>query len=270
MPFRDRVLSPLLAAVARLARPMNEPARFALLTRVGRILLPEYRFKWPHMEWWRDDRFNAYLRRFGELDGFNTDRRLMVHELLRLVAAVPGDTAECGVYQGAGSFLICAAGAQERRTHHIFDSFEGLSAPGASDGQHWTPGSMAFAESGVQQNLSGFERVLYHKGWIPARFDDVADVTFAFVHIDVDLAQPTRDSIAFFYPRMSAGGIIVCDDYGFTTCPGATQAIDEFLADKPEKMIRLSGGGGFMISACVTSEPPLAAIERVANPAVVV
>ena len=61
---------------------------------------------------------------------------------------------------------------------------------------------------------------------------------------------------------MSAGGIIVCDDYAFTTCPGATQVIDEFLADKPEKMIRMSGGGGFLIKGCVTGEPPLEAQKR--------
>jgi hypothetical protein len=31
----------------------------------------------------------------------------------------------------------------------------------------------------------------------------------------------------------------LCDDYGGTTCPEATEAIDGFLAGKPEKMIGL-------------------------------
>jgi predicted O-methyltransferase YrrM len=73
------------------------------------------------------------------------------------------------------------------------------------------------------------------------------------VHIDVDLYNPTKDSLEFFCPRLRPGGIIVCDDYGFSSCPGATAACNEFLADKPEKMIGLSDGGGFLFKgiSCV-------------------
>jgi len=49
--------------------------------------------------------------------------------------------------------------------------------------------------------------------------------------------------------------VIICDDYGFTSCPGATKAIDQFLKNKKEKMISLSGGGGFLIKGTETSEP---------------
>jgi len=56
----------------------------------------------------------------------------------------------------------------------------------------------------------------------------------------------------FFYPRLSPGGILVCDDYMFTTCPGATQACDEFMADKPEKMISFASGGGYLIKGIPT------------------
>jgi O-methyltransferase len=89
--------------------------------------------------------------------------------------------------------------------------------------------------------------VSWHPGWIPTRFHDAGDRRFAFVHIDVDLEQPTRDSIEFFYPRLNPGGILLCDDYGFAACPGATRAIDEFLAHKPEKIVALASGGGFIV-----------------------
>ena len=62
-------------------------------------------------------------------------------------------------------------------------------------------------------------------------------------------------------PRLAPGGILLCDDYGFDSCPGATRAVDEFLRDKPEKAISLSDGAGFFIKDCVTrsdrrSRPP--------------
>ena len=75
---------------------------------------------------------------------------------------------------------------------------------------------------------------------------------FAFVHIDVDLYEPTKDSLEFFYPLLSPGGVLLCDDYGSTRCPGALKACDEFLADKPEKMIATSAGSGFFIKGTLT------------------
>jgi len=240
----------------RVLRVTGTLARFELLRRLARLLLPQYRFKWPQMEWWDADWFNAYLDRFGERRGMNTDRRWMVYQLMRLVQAVPGDTAECGVYRGAGSYLICRMNqaAQAPRRHLIFDSFEGLSRPLAEDGSHWVEGDLACGLEDVRRNLGEFDQVQYLKGWIPSRFEEVADRRFSFVHIDVDIYEPTRDSVKFFYPRMNPGGVIVCDDYGFTTCPGATRACDEFLADKPEKMVALCSGGGFLVKGTTTAE----------------
>ena len=81
-------------------------------------------------------------------------------------------------------------------------------------------------------NLSEFGSVRTYKGWRPVRIPDIGGRTFAFVRIDADLYQPTLDSMAFFYPRMSAGGIVLCDDYGCSSRPGAAQAIDQFCDDE--------------------------------------
>ena len=232
--------------------------RLYLLRLAGKLLVSSYRFKWPQLDWWKDRQFTSYLDRFGELSGLNTDRKWMLHQLLRLVADVPGDTAECGVFRGATSYLICCANKQARagaKIHHLFDSFEGLSQPEPIDGKHWNEGDLKCDIQSVRAALADFEKLEFHQGWIPERFDDVKDKRFSFVHIDVDLAQPTRDSLAFFYPRMETGGIIVCDDYGISTCAGATRAVDQFLKDKPEKMLALPDGGGFFIAGRSTSEP---------------
>jgi hypothetical protein len=250
----------LLALVRALAGggPRGDLDRFELLREAGRRLLPAYRFKWPQMAWWGDRDFDAYLERFGERGGANDDRRWMLGQLMRLVAAVPGDTAECGAYRGAASYLICRVNAAQpggARRHFVFDSFAGLSPPSGLDGTHWKRGDLACGAEEVRRALAEFPGVTLLPGWIPERFGEVAERRFAFVHIDVDLHEPTRDSLAFFYPRMSAGGIILCDDYGFTSCPGATRAVDEYLAGLPEKMISLSCGGGFLIRGCPTTPP---------------
>ena len=61
------------------------------------------------------------------------------------------------------------------------------------------------------------------------RIPEVESKKFAFVHVDVDLYQPTLDSLKFFYPRLLPGGVIVVDDYGYSVFPGAKRAVDEFL-----------------------------------------
>ena len=234
----------------------DELSRFYAMHSLAQILLPEYRFKWPQMDWWNDQAFNQYLARFDETKGMNCDRRWMLHQLLQLVSAVPGDTAECGVFTGSSSYVICAANNDamvQGKQHHLFDSFAGLSQPSASDGDHWQAGDLAYGVEDVKKNLAPFARqTSYYPGWIPERFDEVRDRTFSFVHVDVDLYEPTRDSVAFFYERLHPGGVLLVDDYGFTSCPGATQAVDEVLGSTPEKMLRLSGGGGFLIKGIQT------------------
>jgi hypothetical protein len=228
----------------------NPGYRFRALLQIGQVLRPDYRFKWPQLDWWGNAEFNRYLERFDELSGLNTDRRWMLAELLRLVDDIDGDTAECGVFTGASSYLVCRANAQAKaggKCHHMFDSFAGLSKPVECDGDHWTAGDLTCGLETVRANLAEFRDVAYYPGWIPTRFAEVADKRFSFVHIDVDLYEPTRDSIAFFYPRMAEGGVLVVDDYGCTTCPGATRAVDEVLASHPEKMLRCCSGGGFII-----------------------
>lgn len=237
--------------------------RYYGVKRLGDLLTGDYRTSWHQLGWWRDNGFNAFLRQFGELGGFNTHRRWMLSQLLRLTAEVPGDTAECGVYEGCSSWLMCAAAAHStthHRTHHLFDSFAGLSNPGEHDGRYWATGDLSAAEEVARRNLAPFEDVLmFHTGWIPDRFPEVADRRFSFVHVDVDVYQPTRDSLEFFYDRINPGGIFLCDDYGFDTCPGATKAVDEFLDTRPEKMLALDAGGGFFIkgTAVAPTAPPV-------------
>jgi len=228
----------------------REAARFSVLTRLARSLMPEYKLNWHQIEWFKDADFNAYLAKFDETHGLNSGRRWMVHQLLRMIADVPGDTAECGVYKGATSYLICKANEQSpaaKRTHFVFDSFEGLSDPSELDGTHWHKGDLSVGEAVVMDNLREFRDVKLMKGWIPARFGEVADRRFAFVHVDVDLYEPTRDSIEFFYPRLNEGGILLIDDFGFASCPGATRALAEASGGAGGQMIALSDGGGFLI-----------------------
>jgi hypothetical protein len=142
---------------------------------------------------------------------------------------------------------MCEALQGTRNLAHLFDSFEGLSDIGEQDGTWWSRGSLAVPEKYVRETLSCFQNYRVYKGWIPERFSEVAHCSFRFVHIDVDIYQPTRDALAFFYPRVPAGGILLLDDHGSGSCPGAKAAADEFMADKSEPIVLLTTGQAFIL-----------------------
>lgn len=184
------------------------------------------------------------------------DRKFVLWSMARSTRNLSGDTAECGVLDGASSYLICSARQDDdpAKRHHAFDSFEGLSAPQPEDRPssavafEWATGDLSAPMEEAMRKLSRFDNIRYYKGWIPSRFGEVSAHRFSFVHVDVDLYQPTKDSLAFFYPRLVPGGILLCDDYGYHTCPGARKAFDEFAATTPEQSVmHLPTGQGFIV-----------------------
>ncbi|WP_441232797.1 TylF/MycF/NovP-related O-methyltransferase [Bradyrhizobium sp. 1200_D9_N1_1] len=225
--------------------------RFELAERLFNLLVPSTRISEFGRTYFEDPEFAAIYERFSEGNYRAYDRRWTVAQLARHAISLGGAFAECGVYRGATAYLTAKALHLHGAPHlklHLFDSFSGLSAPSSVDGSYWRAGDMASGLEEVRANLAEWsDRVVMHPGWIPERFLDVAADRFAFVHIDVDLFQPTRESLSFFYQRMLPGGIILCDDYGFASCPGARTAMDQFFADKDEEIIHLPTGQGLVI-----------------------
>ncbi len=151
---------------------------------------------------------------------------------------IRGDIAEVGTYKGGSSKLICEA--KGNKPCHLFDTFEGLPNLNTRDNpKQFHPGQFTASLEDVKNYLKTYKNVYLYKGLFPATADAIKDKHFSFVHLDLDLHDPTLDSLEFFYPRMSKGGIIISHDY--ISAPGVRTAIDDFFKDKPEPIIELSG-----------------------------
>jgi O-methyltransferase len=70
------------------------------------------------------------------------------------------------------------------------------------------------------------------QGFIPDTFCGLEQAQIAFAHIDVDIYKSIADCLNFIWPRLSVGGFMVFDDYGFPSCPGARASVDQFFVDK--------------------------------------
>ena len=207
----------------------------------------------PHMVWNKQPFYVDARETYGNISGIPDIRLFFLQSAIRSLENVPGDLAECGTRNGKSALFMLHAMAQQRKMY-LFDSFEGLSDP--------TPGQDTLA-SAIDERTG--ERIFHtadpevvvrrfdgmdvdiKTGWIPERFPEVADREFCLVHIDVDLYQPTRDAIEFFFPLMAPHAMLICDDYGSGNYPGARNAMDEYFAHRPEGIIELPQGQAFVI-----------------------
>ena len=231
-----------------LAGTLDEFARYQAAEALAAAVYPKYKFSEYSRIFLEDEDFIAFYSRFMDVGNWHSlDRKYTLREMLKLVAHLDGDIAECGAYKGFSAHMICQALQGTPALVHLFDSFEGLPEPEARDGDYWFKGALTVAEEKLHETLAGFDNYRVYKGWIPERFHEVADCRFRFVHIDVDLYRPTYDSLLFFYPRLAPGGIVLLDDHGFRTCPGTREATDEFFADKSERIALLPTGQAFTI-----------------------
>lgn len=207
-----------------------------------------------NLAWLHDEEFKEVWAGFPESTDYIHERKFTLFYIAKALRGIEGDISECGVFKAGSSFLMLSANAGTGKHLHGFDSFEGLSEPDGRDKVEnqrsfkWEKNDMSVGENVAHKNLSKFEgNYTLYKGWIPERFDKVKDKNFSLVHIDVDLYEPTLSSLEFFYPRMSEGGIIVCDDYGFETCPGAKTAMDEFAQSQGKSVAHLTTGQGLIL-----------------------
>ena len=172
-------------------------------------------------------------------------RRSRFHTLCRLLEEVlplEGEVAECGCFRGLSSHLILsrlkrAQPAYTGAGYHVFDSFEGLSEPSLADAvtgdspaaervrRMCKQGWFAAPLDEVKRALAAFPEVQFHPGWIPQSFANLPERRFRFVHLDLDLHDPTLAALEYFFPRLVHGAIVVCDDYSW---PGERKAVEDF------------------------------------------
>lgn len=227
-------------------RIVQRVATSSLLAPLGKPLLhgTQYALGLHHREvvnFGQPERARAAERIREIVTGWGTqtmgvDEAYVIRAAVLATAKVEGDLAEVGVFRGGTARVIGEAKGSRRL--HLFDTFEGLPAPGAID-TAFQQGQYAGSLEAVRAFLAGCEGVEFYQGLFPATGEAVKERRFSFVHLDVDLYESTRASLEFFYPRLSTGGVIVSHDY--VEFAGVRRAFDEFFAGKPEPVLELSG-----------------------------
>ena len=168
---------------------------------------------------------------------------MQIYMLVKNTSKVPGDIAEVGAFQGATAKIISLV--KGNKTLHLFDTFEGLPTPIKDDDKGLKKGMFLSPLASVKKYLSTNKHIRFYKGIFPSTSSPIKSKKFSFVNLDTDLYEGTYQSLEFFYPRMSKGGIIVTHDYAIYG--GVRKAFDLFFKDKPEPIIELTGTQGMIV-----------------------
>lgn len=213
--------------------PLADSIRARIPAVRGRLLRPLVRF--------REMRFPTFSAEIHESIAPSDDyfRYATLGLALQRVVdeGIVGAVAEVGVWRGETSAFLHRL-VPERRLY-MFDTFSGfptkdLPAGGVDDRFRDT------SVEAVRDRVGRSPNVVLKPGYVPDTLIDVAGETFAFVLLDLDLFEPTRASLDFFYPRLSPGGYLIVHDYNNDESDWACKrAFDAFLVDKPERLIEL-------------------------------
>lgn len=193
------------------------------------------------------DEFWEFVRPLTMVDRACVD--FTVEQVSRAVIdKVPGALVECGVWRG-GCSLAMIAGQwgfphAERRPVHMFDSFEGLPQVDARDGdeaKQWQQDNPHNCRASIQQLVIDFQEknvdpdaYIIHPGWFSYTLNKFNE-PIAVLRVDCDWYVPTRDVLSQFGHRLSAGGVIILDDY--YAWQGCAAAVHDFLRMWPNLRI---------------------------------
>jgi O-methyltransferase len=176
---------------------------------------------------------------------------------IKSMAIQDGSIAEVGVYKGGSTYFIAMLVEKfiENKTKiFAIDTFEGHAKNDIDqrfDGPHTTEKFTDTSFHEVSKYLSVFENVVVYKGRFQDQCAQIQGESFSFVHVDVDIYEPTVACLNFFSSRLKTGGIIIVDDYGYKTCEGAKKAVDEFM-DLNHRFIKfhLTTGQCLIVKIC--------------------
>src|SRR5207302_4088620 len=95
------------------------------------------------------------------------------------------------------------------------------------------------------KGLVGEANVVYLPGCFPETAVAIPGTArFSLVHIDCDLYNPCHAALEYFYPRLVSGAFMVIHDYSSLYWDGIEKAVDEFLADKRERLVLIPDKSG--------------------------
>jgi len=172
-------------------------------------------------------------------------------------ARLPGDFVECGVNEGWMSLTICNYLDFNKlaKSFYLFDTYCGIPLEQITDRERAESGERLLAMQHhyvecyerTKAKFAPYPRAVLVRGRIPETLTLPPIERVAYLHIDMNIAVPERAAIEFFWPKLVPGGVVVLDDYAFSSYEAQHDTMDEFAASIGTDVLTLPTGQGLII-----------------------
>jgi O-methyltransferase len=214
-----------------------------------------------------DDEAKEIIRAVRPWTMTGPDKIYALIQAVRYVARhkIPGDVVECGVWRGGSMQAVArtlVAAEDTSRDLHLFDTYEGmpppsdrdvrrsdersadelLAAESREDSKVWAVATLEDVQDGFSRVPYPSERVHFVKGKVEDTIPEHAPERISILRLDTDWYDSTRHELEHLYPRLSPGGVLLLDDYGYWE--GAREAVDEFLEQSGERLLLMRMASG--------------------------
>lgn len=157
---------------------------------------------------------------------------------------IPGDFVECACYKGTTARIVCdyVDFGKSGRHYYLYDLFEHDS----NMLHHAMPEHSATLYRQVQERFFAFSNVTVTQGKVPEVLELCAPETVALLHIDLNNAPAEIGALECLFHRLSPGGILILDDYGWLSYKAQKAAEDPWLAQRGYEVLELPTGQGLV------------------------
>jgi len=155
---------------------------------------------------------------------------------------LPGAVVELGCYRGAMALwirsVLDALGDRDREIH-VYDSFQGMPAPGVEDSDHLAASELRSSPDDVRATHAAWGRSapVIHPGWFDETLPKELPDEIAFAYLDGDFYDSTLTGLTHCVTRLVPTGVLLVDDYADTVVnprawdglPGVKRACDAYF-----------------------------------------
>ena len=159
---------------------------------------------------------------------------------------VGGDFIEAGTYTGHTAEQMlreCELSKYDKKLwlYDIFEWKEGDEHPKMDEHRN------ALMYEDVVSRFSPYSNVNIIKGSVPESFSEGFPDSIAFCHIDMNHPAPEAGALREVFPRLSKGGAIIFDDYGWWGYSAQKNALDPIASSFGLEILELPTGQGLLI-----------------------
>jgi O-methyltransferase len=158
---------------------------------------------------------------------------------------IEGDFVECGVYEGLSSLMVAKYLKLEStdKTLWLYDLFDHSAVSSGMKMPAHGPNLLRR----VKERFGPYPNARIIPGMVPDSFEQGAPKAISWFHLDLNSAEAETAALHHLFDRLTPGGLLIFDDYGWKTYPGQKAAADRFANERNHFILEIPTGQGLLI-----------------------